>query len=183
MALTGDCSVVSRILKCVNFAATKHKDQRRKDPEKTPYVNHSIGVAYILTEEANVTDVDVIEAALLHDTVEDTETTFTEIENEFGAVVRKLVEEVTDDKTKPKQERKRLQIVHASTTSPGAKLIKLADKLYNLRDLERSVPEGWTIQRVEEYFQWAQKVVQGLRGTNIYIEQTLDDIFKRRGLL
>ncbi|KDR22143.1 HD domain-containing protein 3 [Zootermopsis nevadensis] len=172
--------VLAVIIKCINFAAIKHKNQRRKDPEKTPYINHPIGVARILTEEGNVRDVEVIQAALLHDTVEDTDTSFDEIEAEFGVNVCQLVREVTDDKHLPKAERKRLQIEHAAVSSPGAKLVKLADKLYNLRDLERASPEGWAPERVQEYFDWAQKVVNGLRGTNKDIEDSLDEIFKRQ---
>nr|CAD7428638.1 unnamed protein product [Timema monikensis] len=175
-------NVASILIKCTNFAAIKHKIQRRKDPEKTPYINHPVGVAYILTDEAGVTNIDVLQAALLHDTVEDTDTTFTEIEEIFGSKVRKLVEEVTDDKTKTKEERKSLQVVHARTSSPGAKLIKLADKLYNLRDLERATPEGWTKERVAEYFEWSRKVVSGLQGTNKPMEDSLRKIFQKRGI-
>lgn len=101
------------------------------------------GVAYILTNEAHITDPEVIQAAILHDTVEDTDTTFEEIEREFGANVRSIVEEVTDDKSLPYAERKRLQIVHAKDSTIQAKLVKLADKLYNLRDLQQISPEGW----------------------------------------
>lgn len=102
------------------------------------------GVANILAIEAGITDYNVLMAAILHDTVEDTDTTFDEIELNFGSVIRKIVEEVTDDKTKPKMERKQLQIEHAKHSSFNAKLVKLADKLYNLRDLEKSAPEDWT---------------------------------------
>lgn len=102
------------------------------------------GVAYILTNEAKITDPDVIQAALLHDTVEDTETTFEEIEQEFGVNVKNIVAEVTDDKSLPSTERKRLQIVHAKDSTRQAKLVKLADKLYNLRDLQSCLPDGWT---------------------------------------
>lgn len=103
-----------------------------------------LGVAHILTSEGNVYDTEVIQAALLHDTVEDTDTTFQEIQQRFGSAVRKIVEEVTDDKSLPKMERKRLQIAHAKDSSYEAKLVKLADKLYNLRDLQRCAPRGWT---------------------------------------
>lgn len=102
------------------------------------------GVAFILTNEAKVTDPEVIQAALLHDTVEDTDTSFEEIEQEFGVNVRNIVMEVTDDKSLPSTERKRLQIVHAKDSTHQAKLVKLADKLYNLRDLQLCIPEGWT---------------------------------------
>ncbi|XP_066996962.2 guanosine-3',5'-bis(diphosphate) 3'-pyrophosphohydrolase MESH1 [Anabrus simplex] len=174
--------VVTSIIKCVNFAAIKHKTQTRKDQEKTPYINHPIGVAYILTEEAKVRDLDVILGAILHDTVEDTDTTFDEIESIFGPKVRRIVEEVTDDKTQSKEERKRLQIVHAPTSSPQAKLVKLADKLYNLRDLNRSTPVGWTNERVHNYFVWSKQVVDGLKGTNKEMENELYSLFKERNI-
>lgn len=167
------------LIKCVHFSAVKHKKQRRMDPDATPYINHPIGVAQILTEEANITDPTVLQAALLHDTVEDTDTTFEEIEKEFGRDVCNVVKEVTDDKSLPKHERKRLQIEHAAGSSHPAKLVKLADKLHNLRDLERCVPLGWTKQRVDEYFQWSQQVVQNLRGTNAELELELDRLFAK----
>lgn len=136
-------------------------------------------MAYILTNEANITDLDVIQGALLHDTVEDTKTTFEEIEENFDAKIKELVREVTDDKTLPSDERKRLQIVHAPTCSYKAKLIKLADKLYNLRDLERATPLGWDSERVQKYYEWSKQVVDGLRGTNANLEKELDKIFER----
>ncbi|XP_029398540.1 guanosine-3',5'-bis(diphosphate) 3'-pyrophosphohydrolase MESH1 isoform X3 [Mus pahari] len=133
-------SEAAQLLEAADFAAHKHRQQRRKDPEGTPYINHPIGVARILTHEAGITDIVVLQAALLHDTVEDTDTTLDEVELHFGAQVRRLVEEVTDDKTLPKLERKRQQVERAPHSSPGAKLVKLADKLYNLRDLNRCTP-------------------------------------------
>lgn len=153
------------LLATTNFAAIKHKDQRRKDPEGTPYINHPVGVADILAQ-VGVSDVEVLQAALLHDTVEDTDTTLDEIESKFGKSVRDIVDQVTDDKEKEKYERKRLQIVHAPHASLQAKLVKLADKLYNLRDLERAAPLGWSQDRKKEYFVWSAKVILGCRGVN-----------------
>lgn len=121
--------------------------------------------------------------AILHDTVEDTACTPEEIEEHFGPAIRKIVEEVSDDKTLPKHIRKQQQIEHALTCSHKAKLIKLADKLYNLRDLQKSIPQYWTKDRVENYFIWAKKVVDNLRGTNKNIEDALDNLFRERGLL
>ncbi|GIY53915.1 guanosine-3',5'-bis(diphosphate) 3'-pyrophosphohydrolase MESH1, partial [Caerostris extrusa] len=121
-------------------------------------------------------------AALLHDTVEDTDTTFEEIEKVFSPTVRSIVEEVTDDKTLPSATRKQLQIEHASKISQEAKLVKLADKLYNLRDLLRSTPKGWNEERVQNYFVWASKVVSQLRGTNKALEKELRLIFIGRGI-
>ncbi|XP_004370701.1 guanosine-3',5'-bis(diphosphate) 3'-pyrophosphohydrolase MESH1 isoform X1 [Trichechus manatus latirostris] len=175
-------SEVAQVLEAADFAARKHRWQRRKDPEETPYINHPIGVARILTREAGITDIVVLQAALLHDTVEDTNTTLDEVELHFGAQVRHLVEEVTDDKTLPKLERKRLQVEQAPNSSLGAKLVKLADKLYNLRDLNRSTPKGWSEHRVQEYFQWAAQVVRGLQGTNQQLEEALKKLFEDRGL-
>lgn len=174
---------IKRFTKCVDFAAIKHRDQRRKDNVETPYINHPIGVANILANEGDVTDLDVVLAAILHDTVEDTDTTSEEIEEHFGTDIKNIVMEVTDDKSLPKMERKRLQIEHAKTISPKAKLVKLADKLYNLRDLQRCTPQGWTAERVSEYFIWAKKVVDNLRGTNCKLECLLDDIFRKQGLI
>lgn len=105
-----------------------------------------------MVQEGNIHDPVVIIAAILHDTVEDTDTTFEEIETQFGTEVRNIVKELTDDKSLPKVERKRLQIENAPKCSHKAKLIKLADKLYNLRDLQKAIPVGWSEDRVKEYF-------------------------------
>ncbi|XP_075895678.1 guanosine-3',5'-bis(diphosphate) 3'-pyrophosphohydrolase MESH1 [Nelusetta ayraudi] len=170
------------LLETVNFAAEKHRNQRRKDTEQTPYINHPIGVARILSHEGDIVDVQVLQAALLHDTIEDTDTSPAELEAKFGPVVARIVQEVTDDKSLPKQERKRQQVAHAPHCSHQAKLVKLADKLYNLRDLNRCTPIGWTAERVQEYFFWAHEVVKGLRGTNSALEEKLDELFRQRGI-
>ncbi|XP_075362647.1 guanosine-3',5'-bis(diphosphate) 3'-pyrophosphohydrolase MESH1 [Mycteria americana] len=175
-------SEAAMVLEAADFAARKHKGQRRKDPEGTPFINHPIGVARILAHEAGVTDVVVLQAALLHDTVEDTDATFAEIAERFGEEVRGVVEEVTDDKRLPKMERKRLQVERAAGSSPRAKLVRLADKLHNLRDLNRRAPEGWSPERVQEYFRWAAQVVAGLRGTSPPLEAALQRLFEERGL-
>lgn len=170
------------LLETINFAAEKHRNQRRKDPEQTPYINHPIGVARILSHEGGITDIEVLQAALLHDTVEDTETTVEELEAAFGSTVARIVQEVTDNKALPKLERKRQQVAHAPNCSRQAKLVKLADKLYNLRDLNRCTPQGWSAERVQEYFLWAGQVVKGLRGTNPVLEEKLLQLFTERGV-
>uniref|UniRef100_A0A1B0D608 Guanosine-3',5'-bis(diphosphate) 3'-pyrophosphohydrolase MESH1 n=1 Tax=Phlebotomus papatasi TaxID=29031 RepID=A0A1B0D608_PHLPP len=181
MASMGE--ILKLYTKCMNFAAVKHKDQRRKDQDGTPYINHPIGVAFILTEEAGIYDVPVLLASILHDTVEDTDTTFDEIEQHFGSHVRKLVEEVTDDKALPRDVRKSKQVENAAKSSYEARLVKLADKLYNLRDLQRCLPVGWTEKRREEYYKWAKEVVDNLRGTNAILEGALDEIFRSEHLI
>jgi guanosine-3',5'-bis(diphosphate) 3'-pyrophosphohydrolase len=168
------------LLDAINFAAIKHSKQRRKDQEETPYINHPIGVAFILWKEGGINDLPTLQGAVLHDTVEDTETTFEEIETRFGQEVKELVAEVTDDKSLPKMERKRLQVVNAPHKSRKAKLIKLADKLYNLRDLSKTTPQGWTEQRVQEYYEWAAKVVRGLLKTNDALEEQIENVLRER---
>lgn len=162
------------------FAAEKHRNQRRKDIEASPYINHPIALAQILTNEAGIEDEKVLVAAILHDTIEDTETTSQELVDCFGDEVTTIVLEVTDDKSLPKAERKRLQIEHASTISRRAKLVKLADKIANLRDIAVSPPAGWSMQRQQEYFDWALAVVDGLRGTHPTLEHLFDEACKRR---
>ncbi|KAK1327784.1 hypothetical protein QTO34_012692 [Cnephaeus nilssonii] len=245
---------VAQLLEAADFAAHKHRRQRRMDPEGTPYINHPIGgraargvtsaasggtgwggsgtalstcsapsfgprvvgVARILTHEAGVTDLAVLQVTPRQEAGVGTGgPPFSaghplagvaglsgslspggpaprhggghgrhpeEVELRFGARVRRLVEEVTDDKTLPKPERKRLQVERAPHSSPGAKLVKLADKLYNLRDLNRCTPKGWSEHRVQEYFEWAAQVVRGLQGTSPRLEEALQQLFRERGL-
>jgi GTP diphosphokinase / guanosine-3',5'-bis(diphosphate) 3'-diphosphatase len=168
------------ILHALEFAAHKHRDQRRKDVHASPYINHPIALANILVNEADIHDPEVICAALLHDTIEDTETSAEELEAEFGAVIRDIVLEVTDDQLLQKAERKRLQIEHAAQASPKAKLVKLADKISNLRDIASSPPANWGLARQQEYFDWAKAVIDRVRGANAKLEAAFDRAYARR---
>jgi guanosine-3',5'-bis(diphosphate) 3'-pyrophosphohydrolase len=161
---------MNRILQATNFAATKHSQQRRKNAEASPYINHPIEVAFHLSSVGEVIDEDILIAALLHDTIEDTDTSREEIERLFGEAVATLVCECTDDKSLPKMERKRLQIENAPTKSPGAKMIKIADKTCNLRSILADPPKDWPLLRQHEYFVWAEKVVSGLLGHNVALD-------------
>ncbi len=171
---------MNKLLCAISFAATKHRDQRRKDLAASPYINHPIALANILANEAGIDDERVLIAAVLHDTVEDTETTEQELVKEFGQEIAGIVLEVTDDKALPKAERKRLQVEHAGTISRRAKLVKLADKICNLRDLAISPPADWPLQRRRDYFDWAKEVVDGLRGTHPGLETIFDEAYKAR---
>jgi guanosine-3',5'-bis(diphosphate) 3'-pyrophosphohydrolase len=162
------------LLKAFRFAAGKHRNQRRKDADGTPYINHPIEVVQLLWEVGGVRDIDVLLAAVLHDTVEDTKTRPEEISDRFGENVLSLVMEVTDDKNLPKGERKRLQIVNAPHKSYGAKLIKLADKACNVRDLVTIPPKDWSLKRRQDYLLWGERVVAGLRDTNAALEEYYD---------
>lgn len=161
------------IFSALKFSADKHRMQRRKDAV-SPYINHPIEVAELLIRVAGIRDTDTIVAAILHDTVEDTATTSAELKTEFGEVVSSLVMECTDDKSLPKQERKRLQIEHAPHKSPKAKLVKIADKICNIKDISHNPPPDWTTERRREYLDWAQKVVAGLRGANQALDAHFD---------
>jgi len=163
------------IIKAVNFAAQKHCDQRRKGAAASPYINHPIAVADLLSDVGGVTDPVVLMGALLHDTIEDTETRPQELEQHFGAAVRALVEEVTDDKSLPKAERKQKQIEHTLHLSRNAKLIKLGDKISNVLDVTHNPGTDWSIARRLEYLDWAERVIAGCRGTNAALERRFDE--------
>jgi len=163
-----------QLLEALLFSADKHRNQRRKDSGKTPYINHPIEVAQLLWEVGGVRDADVLLAAILHDTLEDTDTVPEEIRDRFGEQVLSLVLEVTDDKRLSRRERKRLQIENAPHKSYGAKLIKLADKASNIRNLVTMPPADWSIKRRREYLLWTEQVVAGLRGTNAALEEYYD---------
>jgi guanosine-3',5'-bis(diphosphate) 3'-pyrophosphohydrolase len=163
------------LLEAVAFAAEKHRHQRRKDAHASPYINHPIALASLLKREG-VDDVAVLCAALLHDTIEDTRTTPEELRTHFGELITAIVLEVTDDKTLPKSERKRLQVLHAGTVSHRAKLVKLADKICNVYDMVAAPPADWGVERKREYLRWAKEVVDGLRGAHPALERIFDDV-------
>jgi len=167
---------MSLFLSALKFSAEKHKNQRRKNSEAAPYINHPIEVADILWQKGDVCSMITIVGALLHDTLEDTDATASEIKNLFGAEVLALVEEVTDDKSLPKQERKRLQIETAAHKSSRAKQLKLADKIANVHEIGQSPPENWSLKRCEKYLDWSEQVVAGLRGINPKLELHYDAV-------
>lgn len=162
-------------LKALNFSAVKHRHQRRKDTAASPYINHPIDVATILWTVGGVHDMITIIAAILHDTIEDTDTTPEEIRANFGSEVMGLVLEMSDDKSLPKQERKQKQITHSPHLSRRARHIKLADKICNVRDIAFAPPDHWPLQRRIDYLQWAEAVIGGLRGSNEKLEKHFDD--------
>ena len=164
-----------RLLRAVSFAAEKHKDQRRKDAKDSPYINHVIAVASALAEEGKVTDEELIMAAILHDTVEDTETTCEEIAGQFGNKVASIVCEITDEMKLPKEVRKRLQEVNSPRWTPEAKQLRIADKICNVRDIAHNPPANWPLERKREYLLWTIRVVAGCRGVNTLLEKSFDD--------
>jgi len=183
----GECrmthSPLARVIDALAFAAEAHRQQRRKDEDLTPYINHPIALVRILAVEAGIDDADVLCAAALHDVLEDCCGEGREysldagralLNERFGLQVLELVEHLTDDKSLPKDERKRLQVEHAAHAPHGAKLVKLADKIANLRDIASSPPADWPAERRQEYVAWAKAVVDNLRGTHPALEALFD---------
>lgn len=172
-------TTLASLLAALNFAAAKHRDQRRKGAEGSPYINHPIEVAEMLVRVGGVDDIVTLMAAILHDTVEDTETTPEELELHFGAEVRAVVMEVTDDKCLPKAERKQLQVEHAPHLSQRARQVKLADKIANVRSVTETPPSHWPLERRLEYLDWADRVVAGLRGCNPGLDALYDEVVEQ----
>jgi len=170
---------LAKFLQAASFAAKKHRYQKRKGDDGEPYVNHPLEVANLLANVGKVDDYDILIAAVLHDTIEDTETTAEELTELFGATVCGYVLEVTDDKSLEKSERKLKQIEHAPHLSAGAKQVKLADKISNITDVTNNPPAGWSKERKIEYINWGEKVVAGLRGVNEGLENYFDEIVRK----
>ncbi|QDX22480.1 bifunctional (p)ppGpp synthetase/guanosine-3',5'-bis(diphosphate) 3'-pyrophosphohydrolase [Pandoraea pnomenusa] len=173
-------SISAALLDAVMFAAERHKNQRRKDAEASPYVNHPIALAHLLATTGGIEDLTVLQAAILHDTIEDTETTEAELRERFGDEVTNIVLEVTDDKALPKQRRKEFQVEHALHKSKGAALVKLADKTCNLRDIAISPPTDWPLSRRQEYFDWAKRVVDRLPRVNEAMLRAFEQAYAAR---
>lgn len=166
-------------IRAIAFAADRHRNQRRKDKDASPYINHPIALANVLAVEGGVNDETVLMAAALHDVLEDTETTEEELVARFGKKVTALVVEVTNDPSLSKPEQKQRQIDHAPYMSEGAKLVKLADKICNLRDI-LEFPPDWPTLRKQDYFDQAAKVVDGLRGVSPRLEAAFGSVYSRK---
>jgi guanosine-3',5'-bis(diphosphate) 3'-pyrophosphohydrolase len=171
---------VGLLLRAIRFAAWKHRDQRRKGQRAEPYINHPLELAHVLWFEGGVRDEATLVAALLHDTLEDTQTTVQELQGEFGEEIGSIVMEVSDEPTLDWRVRKKLQVTRAKTATPRARLVKLADKICNLRSMIASPPQRWSIERRRAYFDWAREVVEQLRGTNPSLEERFDQVYRQR---
>jgi len=172
--MSEDIEPTAALLKALHYAADLHKEGKRKGKAGEPYVNHLIEVTELLARVGGVRDVATLQAAILHDVVEDTAATFEDVERGFGVVVRRIVEQVTDDKRLPKEERKRRQIEKAPKLSDAAKMVKIADKISNICAVMLSPPPDWSRERRFEYVEWSERVVQGCRGCNPRLEAYYD---------
>jgi len=172
---------IQTILAAAQFAADKHAKQKRKGAAAEPYINHLIEVAHLVSSTLSEPDANLVIAALLHDTIEDAGVTASELTALFGQDVADLVLEVTDDKSLPKDERKRLQIEHAPKLSVRAQTIKLADKISNLRSILSSPPPDWDYERKREYFEWGKRVVDGLTAPDPILQAEFEKTYQRFG--
>jgi guanosine-3',5'-bis(diphosphate) 3'-pyrophosphohydrolase len=167
---------LDRLFVAINFAVCKHRNQIRKDQCGSPYITHPLSVAQAISTIGDVQETHILVAAILHDTIEDTDTVESEILEQFGEDILEIILEVSDDKSLEKLERKRLQVVHAGELSYAAKVIKLADKLVNCRDILLSPPKDWSLARRQAYIQWAADVVYEIRGVNPALENAFDEM-------
>ena len=171
--MTNPTQAFDLVVRALTFATAMHRDQRRKNAARTPYIEHPIEVMRILWD-ADVGDPVVLAAALLHDTLEDTAATPKMLVSQFGEEVAEVVGHVTDDKTIPKEERKRLAIAHAPFAPPRAQLVKLADRISNCEGLRSEPPASWPAARIGQYYDWSRQVVDGLRGVHPALEARFD---------
>jgi guanosine-3',5'-bis(diphosphate) 3'-pyrophosphohydrolase len=161
---------VTSLLAALNFAAEKHRGQQQKKADG-PFINHPIAVAEILARVGKVSDVALLQAAFLHDILEKTSTPPAELEQMFGAQVRSLVEELSDDMSKPKEEQKRLQVEGAPALSAHAQRIRVADKICNVNQISPRQPADWTLDQKHAYLDWAQAVVNRCRDSGPELTQ------------
>jgi (p)ppGpp synthase/HD superfamily hydrolase len=166
------------VSEAADLAARRHNGMQRKGRGSEPYINHLAEVANLLAAATDGADAELVAAGWLHDSIEDTETTHDELAQKFSERVAALVVEVTDDMTSPKDRRRQQQIIDAPKKSPGAKLIKIADKISNVR--ARILPEPSLGEREDliDYVAWAEKVVAGCRGGNVVLDRSFDDTVK-----
>lgn len=168
---------ILKLLESLEFAANKHKFQRRKGSLKIPYINHPVKVCKLLAESGE-SDIEILLAAILHDTLEDTDTSELELTDRFGTIVTSLVIEVTDNMKLPEKERKELQVINAAQLSSKAKMIKVADKICNIDDI-LTYPITWTKRRKRNYIEWAKKVCEGCKGQNLILDRKFGEIYNK----
>lgn len=166
------------VCQALDYAAQKHAAQRRKGVAQEPYINHLAEVALLLAEATGGKDANLVVAGLLHDCIEDQGVKYEELAARFGADVADLVRDVTDDKSLPKAERKRLQVVETPHKPDRAKMLKLADKTANLRSMKSSPPKDWDEQRRRDYFAWALAVAEGCGEVSAFLRAKFDEAYR-----
>lgn len=170
---------IQEICRGIDFAAEKHRLQTRKNAAKTPYISHPLAVTINLMSIGEVRETVTIIGSLLHDTLEDTPTTFEELESKFNKQIATLVLEVSDDKSVAKETRSRMQVINASHKSKAAAQILLADNLFNLNDLFTNTPSDWSQARVDRYYEWVQSVIDRLPQANNNLHHASQEVINK----
>ncbi len=173
----------TKIIEAIAFASERHKGQTRKGTGKVPYINHPVKVAQLLSQFGE-DDPNLIIAAFLHDVIEDTTENEKEIKEISGLILQKFGEtvlltvlEVSDNKSLPVEERKRLQVAHTPKLSERAKKLKIADKICNILDIKNDPPENWPVKRKLAYLDWSKQVVNGAKGLNKKLDKYFDQVY------
>ena len=167
---------VDQILDASLFAAEKHQNQTKNNEKKTPYIIHPIEVADIVMRVGHVYKQDVLVAALLHDVIEDTGASFEDIAKRYGIVASSYVKEMTEKKELSLKERKKAQIIGAFHQTPDVAVIKFSDKLSNLNTLLKNPPSTWSRDKVDQYFLWAQSVIENLPESNQLLKKAVKQV-------
>jgi len=162
------------VFEALDFAARRHRDQRRKGPGGAPYVNHLIEVVRLLSVVAGVEDPEVLAAGALHDVLEDTKTQPEELTEHFGSRVTNLVRSLTDDRTLSRETRRAITLKHLSIAEEIVRLIKLADLTSNVAEL----PSDWDHERRQTYLDWSARAAQLCFGQS----EALDRLYQQRVL-
>jgi guanosine-3',5'-bis(diphosphate) 3'-pyrophosphohydrolase len=168
---SSDTDPLNLVIRAAYFAGEKHRLQRRSDVEQTPYINHPLELAHILTEEGGINCLDTICASLLHDTLEDTDTSSDELKKHFGDVIASIVMEVSNDMTLSSQQRRVYELEKVVSLSHKAKLVKIADKLANIRDVSTMPPMGWTREKKQDYFDFALEIINQIGSVSPRLHQ------------
>ena len=161
---------VRLVSEAAELAARRHTGMARKGRGNEPYVNHLAEVANLLAFATEGADAELVAAGWLHDTIEDTGITRGELAEKFGERVAAVVVEVTDDMSLPKEQRRQKQIEDAPHKSPGAKLVKIADKISNIRARIVREPSKGQREDLADYVAWAEKVVARCQGINAALD-------------
>jgi guanosine-3',5'-bis(diphosphate) 3'-pyrophosphohydrolase len=171
-------AAVRLVSEAAELAAHRHAGMARKGRGNEPYFNHLAEVANLLAFATDGADAELVATGWLHDTIEDADITREELAKKFGERVAALVVEVTDNMSLPKDQRRQKQIEDAPHKSPAAKLIKIADKISNIRARIVREPSKEERDDLADYVAWAEKVVAGCRGINAALDAKFDETIK-----
>ena len=162
------------LVRAYALAARAHVDQTRKGEMRIPYINHCCEVAELVSEAG--APLETVIAAVLHDVIEDSDTTEDELRYAFGDTVAGRVAALTNAPewdALPRAETKAKQAEHMRNADPEVRRIKIADQTSNLRDIARE-PKAWDLADAADYIDGAERVVASCRGVDQVLEAAFD---------